>query len=392
MEEAFLHFLWKYRLLSGTLKTTEGEEILIENPGLHNHDSGPDFLTAKIRIGGTLWAGNVEIHTLASDWIKHKHQHDKNYANIILHVIYDNDKNLNLNSPALEIKNHINPDMYEKYLELINNKNWVPCAKLASGVDHFIWQQWKNRLLVERLEKKFNEIKTLLIKYQNSWEEVFYVQIARNFGLKVNSGPFELLAKSLPLKTLARHKQSLLQTEALLFGQAGLLEESFSDAYPKTLQKEYKHLRHKYHLQPVDANLWRFLRLRPANFPHIRIAQFAQLIHKSTSLFSYVIESAALGDIRNLFIIKASDYWKTHYRFDKTTQPKDKFLGNTAINLIMINTVAPFLFAYGKEKGNETLRERALHYLTEFHPNIITSSPNGKKPAFMPGALSRLKR
>lgn len=398
MEEAFLHFLWKYRLLHGALTTTEDEEIIIENPGWHNHDAGPDFLTAKIRIGGTLWAGNVEIHTRASDWLRHNHSKDKNYSNIILHVIYENDKRLNLNTPTLVIKDHIDTGMYDKYLQLINNKNWVPCAKLASGVDHFIWQQWKNRLMVERLEKKYNEIKTLLIKYQNSWEEVFYVQMARNFGLNVNSGPFELLAKSLPLKILARHKGSLLQTEALLLGQAGLLQDTFSDAYPKTLQNEYKHLSHKYRLQPIDANLWRFLRLRPANFPHIRIAQFAQLIHKSTSLFSYVREAAALNDIRNLFIIKASDYWKTHYRFDRTTRSKDKFLGSTAINLIMINTVVPFLFAYGKEKGNEPLRERALHFLTEIPAesnHIITKWKNTgitAESAFQTQALIYLKK
>jgi len=244
----------------------------------------------------------------------------------------------------------------------------VPCEMLASGIDHFIWQQWKSRLTVERLEKKYNEIKALLEKYNNSWEDVFYVQIARNFGLNVNSGPFELLAKTTPLKTLARHKNNILQVEALLFGQAGFLQEHFKDAYPKTLAKEYEHLRHKYKLQPIEGNLWRFLRLRPANFPHIRIAQFAQLIHKSTSLFSYIREASQLGDVKNLFIVKATNYWKSHYRFDKKTHEQEKFLGNTALDLIMINTVIPFLFAYGKEKGNDTLRERAMHYLTEVQP------------------------
>lgn len=365
MKESFLHFLWKYRLFHGPLKTHTGEIINVEHPGWHNHDAGPDFLTAKIRIGDTLWAGNVEIHTHASDWLKHQHDKDKSYKNIILHVVYDDDKPLDINAPTVEVKGNVDMLMYDKFVRLVNNRNWIPCEMLASGIDHFIWQQWKSRLTVERLEKKYREIKVLLEKYNNSWEEVFYVQIARNFGLNVNGSPFELLAKSTPLKILARHKNNILQVEALLFGQAGFLDNTFSDGYPKTLAKEYEHLRHKYRLQPIDSSLWRFLRLRPANFPHIRIAQFAQLIHKSTSLFSYIREASQPGDIRNLFIVKATQYWKSHYRFDKKTHMQEKFLGDTAIDLIMINTVVPFLFAYGKEKGNETFRERAMHYLTE---------------------------
>lgn len=398
MEESFLHFLWKYRLFSGLLKTTSGEPVYIEHPGTHNHDAGPDFLTAKVRIDGTLWAGNVEIHTKASDWNKHHHDKDPTYQNLILHVVYNDDEELELKAPTLNINQNVDMDIYDRYHKLINNKNWVPCELLACHVDHLIWEQWKNRLTIERLEKKYNEIETLLNKYRNNWEETFYVTMARNFGLNVNSAPFELLAKSLPLNVLSRHKNNILQVEALLYGQAGFLAGPFKDAYPKTLKAEYEHLRNKWKLQPIDANLWRFLRLRPANFPHIRIAQFAQLIYKSTSLFSYIREATQLGDISNLLIVKSSPYWDNHYRFDRKTRTSAKFLGSTAINLILINTVIPFLFAYGKKNSLELMKERALEFLTEIPPekNHITKhwSAMGieNKNAFHSQAIIYLKK
>lgn len=365
MEETFLHFLWKYRLFSGALKSAAGEHIFIEHPGTHNQNAGPDFLTAKVRIEGTLWAGNVEIHVKASDWKKHHHDKDKNYQNIILHVVYNDDEDIGLNAPTLNINQNIDIGMYDRYKNLVNNKNWVPCEMLACHVDHFIWQQWKNRLTIEKLEKKYHNIDVLLQKYRNSWEETFYVTLARNFGLNVNSAPFELLAKSLPLNVLSRHKNNLLQIEALLYGQAGFLDQPLKDAYPKTLKSEYEHLKNKWKLQPVDVNLWRFLRLRPANFPHIRISQFAQLIYKSTSLFTYIREATQLGDISNLLIVKSSPYWNDHYRFDKKTQSSPKFLGQTAIHLILINTVIPFLFAYAKKTGLEKMKDRSLEFLAE---------------------------
>lgn len=365
MNESFLHFVWKYRMLKGTLRTTEGEIISIEHPGWHNHDAGPDFSTAKIRIEDTLWVGNVEIHINSSDWIKHQHQHDPAYQNIILHVVFNHDKNIGIKSPTCEIRSNIELNLYHQYLDLINNKNWIPCETHAHEVDYFIWEKWKERMLIERMEKKHQELSALLQRYRNSWEEVFYIMMARNFGFKVNSGPFELLAKSTPLKYLAKIKNNILQVEAMLFGQAGLLEGSFTDAYPKALQQEYKHLRNKFGLQPIDKSLWRFLRLRPANFPTIRIAQLAQLIHKSSSLFSYVKEAQKLDDIKNLLIIKATEYWQNHYVFDKETIIKPKFLGETAINLILINTIIPTLFAYGQEYNNQSFKEKALRFMTE---------------------------
>lgn len=365
INESFLHFLWKHRLFNSPMVTDEEEDILIENPGQHNFDAGPDFLGAKIRIGKTLWAGNVEIHVKSSDWIKHQHQKDPAYQNIILHVVHTNDKKLGLKSPTLVVANNISKNLHSRYLDLINNKNWIPCEKMAADIDYFIWESWKERLMIEKLEHKSREISTLLQHYNNSWEEAFYVSLARNFGFKVNNTPFELLAKSLPLRYLARHKSNLLQLEALLMGQAGLLAgKEFTDAYPQALQNEYRYLQTKLKLMPVDPKLWRFLRLRPANFPPIRIAQFAQLIYKSTSLFSYVVEAREIQDIRNLLIVKASKYWDNHYRFDKASAAKPKYLGNTAINLLIINTIIPYIFVYGMLKKRQELKERALEFLS----------------------------
>lgn len=369
MNESFLHFLWKYRLFEDQLFTQEGDEITVIHPGTHNFDAGPDFLTAKVRIGSTLWAGNVEIHVRSSDWLKHNHDKDPVYQNIVLHVVYEDDKQLSINTPTVAVRENVSKDLYNRYLNLINNKNWIPCEQLASQVDYFVWESWKERLTIEKLEKKSDEIKTLLTLKKNNWEEAFYISLARNFGFKVNGAPFELLAKSLPLRYLAKHKNNLFQIEALLFGQAGFLSgKTFQDAYPQSLQKEYQYLRSKFTLQPIDESLWRFLRLRPANFPHIRLAQFAQLIHKSTALFSYTIETNRIADIRNLLIVKASKYWQNHYTFDKPSTPRQKFLGDSATDLLLINTIIPFIFIYGMVKEQQELKERALQFLSELAP------------------------
>jgi hypothetical protein len=363
MNESFLHFIWKYRLLQGPLTTTEGETLTVIHPGWHNHDAGPDFSTAKIKIGDTLWAGNVEIHVKASDWQKHQHQQDPAYKNIILHVVYENDQPVKGSFATIVVKNAIDKSLHARYIDLIQNKNWVPCEHQASTINYFIWESWKQRLVIEKLENKQQDIQLLLDKTTMDWETAFYISMARSFGFRVNGGAFELLAKSLPLKILARHKNKLLQTEALLFGQAGFLNKSFTDAYPLTLQKEYQHLRDKYQLKPIDENLWRFLRLRPPNFPHIRLSQFAHLIYRSSKLFSYLLDTTNIRDIENMLTVKASKYWNTHYRFEKISHHQEKLLGTSSINLLMINTVIPFLFSYGNYHKNQGLKERAINFL-----------------------------
>ncbi|MEA3505591.1 MAG: DUF2851 family protein [Bacteroidota bacterium] len=401
MHESFLHYIWKYRLLKNDLITTDNQEVKIIATGNHNSDSGPDFLTSKVKIGNTLWAGNVEIHINTSDWVKHKHHKDKSYSNIILHVVYNNDKELpspNNNIPTIEIKRNISLDLYNIYIDLINNKQWIPCATLAGEIDYFIWEKWKERLTIERLERKSEEIATLLNYHNNSWETAFYISLAKNFGLKVNSVPFELLAKSLPLKYLAKHKNSLLQIEALLFGQAGFLNNDFEDGYPKALKMEYQHLKNKFSLTPINTELWKFLRLRPANFPTLRISQFARLIHTSQQLFSYILEFSTANELRSMFLVKASEYWNNHYTFDKASEKKEKYLGDNAIDLIIINTVAPYIFHYGQVKDNAFYKEKVPELLNSIpaeNNNIIRKwNKIGIKTnsAFQSQALIELKK
>ncbi len=376
MTEEFLWHIWKFRLFNNNnLQTTSGEEIKILKVGEHNSDSGPDFFNARIKIGNTTWAGNVEIHTNASDWHKHKHTTDKAYDNIILHVVHEADVKIHRRNgeeiPTLELKNRIPQNVYGKYFQFKSSKDWIPCEKQISSVDKFTLNNWLDRLLVERLERKSKAITDSLKQNKNNWEETFYQMLARNFGQKINSEPFELLAKTLPVSVLAKHKNNLLQIESLLFGTAGMLEKDFKDDYPNELKKEFKFLKSKFKLKPIDSSLWKFMRLHPPNFPTIRISQFANLIYKSSHLFSKITEANSVKDTIKLLGTETSEYWQTHYRFD-TSSPalllkdkgaKKKRLGSDSINTIIINTIVPFLFVYGKEKGEEKFCDRALAFL-----------------------------
>lgn len=368
MTEEFLWHIWKFRLFDNNdLKTTDGESIQILKVGEHNSDSGPDFFNARIKVAGTEWAGNVEIHTNASDWHKHKHTTDKAYDNIILHVVHEADEKLFRKNgeeiPTLELKDRIPQNVYGKYLQFKSSKDWIPCEKQISSVDKFTLNNWLDRLLVERLERKSKAITDSLKQNKNNWEETFYQMLARNFGQKINSEPFELLAKSLPVSVLAKQKNNLLQIEALLFGVAGLLEKDFKDDYPKELQKEFKFLKSKFKLKLIDSSLWKFMRLHPPNFPTIRISQFANLIYKSSHLFSKILEATSVKQIISLLGTETSEYWQTHYRFDKLSSKRKKKLGDDSISTIVINTIVPFLFVYGKEKGEEKFCDNALLFL-----------------------------
>jgi len=373
MNEDFLHHLWKFRLYNSLgLKTTVGEELLILKTGQHNTDGGPDFFNSQIKIGKTKWAGNVEVHLKSSDWKKHAHDKDGAYKNVILHVVYENDEDVFSSDgnkiAALELKDRFNPKIYENYLKLIESKEWIPCQKYISNVDKITVTSWMERLLVERLESKTQSILDTLKLNRNNWEETFYQHLAKNFGFKTNGVPFESLAKSLPLNYLAKHKDHLSQIEALLFGQAGLLDKNFKDDYPNALKKEYTFLQKKYSLNPIDGSLWKFLRLRPGNFPTIRIAQFAQLIHKSSKLFSKILEQEDIDRIKSFFSVSTSDYWKSHFTFDKPSTLKEKTLGSDSAAIIIINTVVPLIFAYGKHRQSEEHEERALQILEQLSP------------------------
>jgi hypothetical protein len=402
MTEELLHHLWKFRLFDQfELKTTSNESIDILKTGEHNQDAGPDFFNSKIKIADTVWAGNVEVHTLASDWKKHAHQYDRSYDNIILHVVYQADQQVYRSSgepiPTLEIKTRIAPSYYRNYLRFKSSNDWIPCEKQVHTVPAIVLNASMDRLLVERLEEKSTLIRNMLNLNKMNWEETFYQVLARNFGFKTNALPFELLAKSISLLVLGRHKSSLLQIEALLFGQAGFLEQHFEDRYPQQLQNEYVFLKQKFRLAPIDNHLWKFLRLRPVNFPTIRIAQFAALVNGSIHLFSKIMETEKLNELKELLNIDVSAYWRSHYLFDKRSADRRKKLGEESIQNLIINTIIPFLFVYGKAKADETYVERALQFMEELEGesnSIITKWRSLNMPvekAYATQALLQLK-
>lgn len=373
MKESFLHFLWRWRRFDAqNLLSTEGQPIEILHPGEYNDHAGPDFFNARLRIGDTTWAGNVEIHLRASEWFAHRHSDDRAYDNVVLHVVLEEDQPvLRANGEriaCLELRHRIPPKIWETYQRLEHEQAWIPCESFFPNTPDIVRLNWLDRVLVERLEQKNAAVAEMLAATGNHWEEAFYRVLARNFGLKVNAEPFEALARSLPLITLAKHKSSLVQVEALLFGQAGLLEEKFADTHPLELQREYRHLAHKYALVPLAASQWKFLRLRPANFPTVRIAQFAALVHQSAHLFSKILEANTLRELENLFEVQPGDYWRDHFQFDKPSVRRAKPLGRDFVHLLVINTIVPFLFFYGKEKSREELQRRAIRLLEELPP------------------------
>ena len=369
MDENLLHFIWKYRLFEPTgLSTAEGERVEIVKPGTHNKDAGADFQNARIRIGKTLWAGNVEMHINSNDWLAHKHEKDAAYNNVILHVVYEKGNKTiagknGVEIPTLELKNRINPALLSRFKELSKRKDWIACAKFFKDVDEFSVKNFLERLLVERLEGKVQQINTLLDESGNDWETVMFQMIARYLGASINKEAFSMLAKTLPIKIWAKHQHDKLQTEALVFGQAGFLNEKFDEDYPNQLRKEYAYLKRLHQLQPMEKHLWKFLRLRPSNFPTVRLAQLAALMSKEVKLFSQILEAKNAKAIHKLFDLEIPEYWNTHFQFDKISAKANVHLGDTMKDILLINAVAPVLFAYGKYKDNEDYCDKAVKLL-----------------------------
>ncbi|MBL4675207.1 MAG: DUF2851 family protein [Mucilaginibacter sp.] len=402
--EDFLHYVWQFRLFNRfNLRTTEGEELEIQSVGLHNNNAGPDFQNARIRIGETTWAGNAELHLSSSDWQKHGHTTDASYDNVILHVVYNDDAPLvrtdGKRVPTLELKDRIPAELHHRYHNLVfGNQSIIPCEGSIATVDGITMQNWLTRILVERLEKRSQTVIAALQQNRGDWEETFYQFLAANFGFKVNALPFELMAKSLPQNILAKHKNNAMQIEALIFGQAGFLDGDVEDAYPKALQTEYNFLCKKYNLLPIESHLWKFLRMRPQNFPTVRLAQFAALIYQSNHLFSKVLEIKDVKEMRELFTnIRVNEYWETHYRFDNASKASSKSLGAASIDTLILNTVVLFLFSYGKHLQLQYYVSRALKMLENIpaeHNNITDDFVNlGLKinSAFDSQALLELK-
>ncbi|WP_346862980.1 DUF2851 family protein [uncultured Draconibacterium sp.] len=370
MPEEFLQYIWENRhFYTEKLRTTDKQPLEILNPGKRNSDSGPDFFNAKIKIDNTIWAGNIEIHKKASDWEKHNHNTNKAYDSVILHVVETDDLEISRTNgeliPTLILKY---PDFLKtNYEQLLNAQTWIACQNQFHKVNPVLLQLGFNRLMIERLENKTEEITARLQYNNNDWNETFYQMLARMFGFKVNAIPFELLAKSLPMQILLKHKNNLFQLEALLFGNSGLLNNQLlGDEYYLKLREEYSFLYKKYKLKAIESHLWKFMRLRPVNFPPIRISQLAHLIQNSHALFSKIIELETLYEIKDLFRVKASAYWNNHYNFNKlSTLEEVKELGETSSNLLIINIVIPFLFVYGEKQNKNYLKNRALDFLEQ---------------------------
>jgi hypothetical protein len=367
--EDFLHYLWKFRLFSQQgLKTASGESIEIISVGFHNKHAGPDFESAKIRIGNTLWIGNVEIHLRSSDWERHHHQIDKTYDNVILHVVSQHDQEIFRTDgtmiPVIALEALIPDKITDNYLSLLECMDWIPCGKQISKVDSFHIKSWLYRVEIERLEEKADLIDEILTEFKGSWDDAFYIFLARNFGFKTNAMPFEMLARSLPQQLLGRYKNKPLQVESLIFGQAGFSRHKYKDEYPELLRKEYLFLQKKHSLKPMDNYLWKYMRMRPVNFPTLRLAQFAALINISNHLFSKILIEEDIGRIISMFDnLPVKKYWYTHYRFDAETPHFSPMLGMQSINNILINTVVAFIMAYGKMTGSSYHINRSLDLL-----------------------------
>jgi hypothetical protein len=397
MTERLLQFIWQFQYFNkNELTTSAGEILQIIHTGQYNNNQGPDFLNAKIKIGNTVWAGNIELHLKTSDWEKHNHDADDNYNNVILHVVWENDRQQHNSIPIFELKERVSKILLQRYEELMNSAKFIACEKTIHSVRDIIWKNWKERLLAERLIRKGKTVEIYLQQSNYHWEETFWWMLARNFGIKVNADAFEEVAKTIPVTILAKHKNQIHQLEALLLGQANLLQTDFSEEYPKMLQKEYKFLKKKYNLKQCHSSVF-FLRMRPGNFPTVRLAQLAMLVNKSAHLFSKIKEAESVKEIKEWFDVTANDYWHYHYRFDETSSFKKKKLGKSMTNNIIINTVAPVLFSYGNYHSEEKYKQKVLQWLEDIsaeNNSIIKGFMNltiENKNAFDSQALIELK-
>ena len=375
--EQLLHYVWKHKIFPlKELKTTTGQQVEVIDTGLANTDAGPDFFNAKLKLDGVLWIGNIEIHERSSDWFKHGHHADAGYNSVILHIASEIDMEISRSNgeriPQIQL---ICPEAVRtNYKELLETASYPPCYRIIPSLSPFTAHSWMSALQMERFEQKATLLNERLKRCQGNWEDAFFITLARNFGFGLNGDAFETWAHQLPFRAVDKHRNDLFQIEAIFFGQAGILEDSDGDGYYLRLKKEYIYLQHKFELIPMNTSLWRFLRLRPANFPHIRIAQLACLYHRAYGLLSRIMETETLQGVRDILKGGTSEYWLTHYTFGGSSPSRPKTLSNTSLDLLIINTVVTFLYAYGLHKGNRVLCARAGSFLEELKAenNYIT--------------------
>lgn len=364
MREEFLHYLWKHKKLSpGHLKTVQGKSVQILSAGIHNLNAGPDFFNAKVRIDNQLWAGNVEMHLRSSDWYLHAHQRDVSYDNVILHVVWEHDADIfhsdESQIPTLQLASYVDDGMLKNYYQLFTaQKNWIPCEKDIAGLDEFTMNNWLERLYIERLEQKSVLINQMLAVSHNDWEAVLFKILAKNFGLKVNGEAFLSMANSFDFSIVRKLQSDQQKLEALFFGQSGLLDPDVADSYFLSLREEYQFLRQKYKLTQASIQP-KFGRLRPPNFPTVRLAQLASLYHTHHHLFSKVISLKFRQDFKQLFKVRVSNFWKKHYTFKTVSRKSNKGLSESFIDLLSINSLIPIRFCYaqilGQDVGDHTL-------------------------------------
>ena len=369
MKEELLHYVWKFQCFDKKgIKCNNGDTLQILNPGRHNQDAGPDFLEAKIKLNDTIWAGNIEIHVHQSDWKKHQHQDDPKYQNIILHVCYFMDETLpELDSiaPTLVLNGNVKPSLLGKYRLLNENKRWIPCESIIKPI--ILQEQiplFAFPLVLNRIERKCKDVQAIFHQQKSDWEATNYVLIAQSFGSRVNKFGFEQLAKATPYKVLMKHSTNLFQLEAILLGQAALLPKNSEEDYVNDLIKEYDFLKKKYKLTPLQKTIWNYAKLRPANFPDIKIVQWANFIHQFPKAFTSFIE---LEDVNQFYKtkIEASEYWNTHYRIGKDSIKRKKKLSKSFLNILLINAATPLIFFYGLKNKDNARSEQALNILEQ---------------------------
>ena len=357
MQEDFLHYIWKLKKFdTSDLKTTNNEVVEIVAVGGHNQNSGPDFFNSQLKIGNQLWAGNVEVHIKSSDWFVHNHEIDSAYDNVILHVVWEHDTEVfrkdNTEISTIELKKYVSKTALENYQKLFSKSDtWINCENDFKSVDDFTISNWLERLYFERLERKSNEIEKLLKSSSNNWEAVLFKRLAKNFGLKVNGESFLSLANSIEFSIIRKQQSNLLSLEALLFGQAGFLEDDIQEPYFKDLVNEYKFLKQKFGISNINVTPVQFFRLRPPNFPTIRLSQLANVYHKHQNIFSKIIETNSIEDFYELLKVGSSLFWETHYTFGKASKQTKKVITKSFIDLLLINTIIPIKFSYAKQIG-----------------------------------------
>lgn len=368
--EKLMQYVWKHRLWrSEDMVTNTGKKVRVVDPGLLNTDAGPDFFNAKIEIDGHMWVGNVEMHYRATDWKRHRHDSDKAYDSVILHVVAKDDAPVRRTNGELipQLVLEVSPQFNADYASLVGATIEVPCAAKIKQVPHLTIVEWVEGLAFERLHGKVERIHQLLDSFNGSWEDVCYVTLARNFGFGINNDAFERLARRTPLRLLGKHSDSALQIEALLFGQAGMLDaqKPGMDSYYNQLCTEYAFLSNKFQLTPMEKESWKLFRIRPQNFPYRRIAMLAQFIEGGFRMMNRILEAEGEKEMRALFEVELSGYWTKHYTFGKPNERATATLSRSSIDIILINTVAPLLYAYGELTGNYEMTDKAIKLLED---------------------------